>query len=315
MAAKAKASSSSCLSFLKEALLLPTRNAKLFVPVFLLVAVPSFLLQLTDVLYIRPLSTDIFLRVNEAMNMDPSSADYAKLMVEIMKEVRELLILSISGMVFAVVDGFANQTVAFFAASTTYSGESYSLPELFSKVIMKGRHLRGPLITIATVGALEVASVVLLVALLQLVVSRLGVMYMMPILVVPLLALLYLAVVFAVAVAVSVADAERRGVSALQQAWRLMTRVRGKQGCLLVVVVYVLGMVPYPLHAAGLACWKKSVPAGLALLSACGLLSGLVQLFYYSAAMVYYYQAKEEMAAEGYIKIPAAEATTGEATA
>ena len=52
--------------------------------------------------------------------------------------------------------------------------------------------------------------------------------------------------------------------------------------------------------------------AGLALLSVYALLCGLVQLFYYAAAMVYYYQAmdsKEVMAHDDYVKIPTGEAT------
>ena len=103
------------------------------------------------------------------------------------------------------------------------------------------------------------------------------------------------------------ADADRRGVSALTLAWRLMTQVWRKEGCVLVVVVQLVEMVPSPLHAVALAWLKKSMPMGLALLSVYALLSGLVQLFYYAAAMVYYYQAMDSK--EDYVKIPTGEAT------
>ncbi|OEL13152.1 hypothetical protein BAE44_0025831 [Dichanthelium oligosanthes] len=312
MGTKAKATSSSCLSFLKDALLLPTRNAKLFVPVFLLLTIPLLLLQATNVFCIQPLTTGILLRANEIKNMDPSSPDYAKLMTEILKEARELVAISIAAMVFVLLSGFAKQVVAFFTASTTYSGDRYSLPELFSKVIMKGRRLRGPLVTIAMAGVLNVACMLLLAVLLQLLLRHSGELYVALILfALPSLAFLYVNVVFLVAAAVSVADTERRGVSALRQAWRLMTRVWRKEGCVLVVVVHLVAMVPSPLYVVALGYSKKSMPVGLALLVVYALLSALVELFYFAAATVFYYQAMEskEVMAHDYVKIPTDEAT------
>ncbi|CAN6172074.1 unnamed protein product [Urochloa humidicola] len=311
MATKAKVTSSSCLSFLKDALLLPTLNAKLFVPVLLLVAIPTFLLQITNVFCIQPLATGMLLRINELKNMDPSSPDYAKLITEILKEARELAIISIAVMIITFVCSFANQIVAFFATSTTYSGERYSLPELVSKVIMKGRRLMGPLMTIAMVSLLNIICMLLLAVLLQFVMRHLGVLYMVLLFAVPFLTFLYLNVIFVVATAVSVADTECRGVSALRQAWRLMTRVWRKQGCVLVVVVHLMAMVPSPLYMIALGYSKKSMPMGLALLVVYALVSGLVQLFYFSLATVYYYQAMEskEVAAHDYVKIPTGEAT------
>jgi len=309
MATKAKSSSSSCLSFLKDALLLPTQNAKLFVPVFLLViTAPLLILQITNVFCIQPRTADMLHHLDEIKNMDPSSADYAKLMAEILKEARELVIISIALLIITFAESFARQIIAFFATSTTYAGDRYSLPELFTKVIMKGRRLRGPLITVAVVAVLDVACMLLLVALLQLVMRHMGVLYMAVLFVLPFL---YLDVVFFVAIAASVADTDRRGVSALRLAWRLMTKVWRKEGCVLVVVVHLVAMVPSPLYAVALACLKKSVPMGLALLSVYALLGGLVQLFYYAAAMVYYYQAMDskEVMVHDYVKIPTGEAT------
>jgi len=311
MATKAKSSSSSCLSFLKDALLLPTQNAKLFVPVFLLVTAPLLILQITNVFCIQPRTADILHHLDEIKNLDPSSADYAELMAGILKEARELVIISIALLIITFAESFAKQIIAFFATSTTYAGDRYSLPELFTEVIMKGRRLRGPLITVAMVGVLNVACILLLVALLQLAMSHMGVLYMAVLFVLPFLVFLYLNVVFFVAIAASVADADRRGVSALTLAWRLMTQVWRKEGCVLVVVVQLVEMVPSPLHAVALAWLKKSMPMGLALLSVYALLSGLVQLFYYAAAMVYYYQAMEskEVMTHDYVKIPTGEAT------
>ncbi|OEL13906.1 hypothetical protein BAE44_0025075 [Dichanthelium oligosanthes] len=128
-----------------------------------------------------------------------------------------------------------------------------------------------------------------------------------------IIASLYLNVVFAVAVAVSVADTERRGVGALRQAWRLMTRVRRKEGYVLLVVVLLLAIVPSPLEAVAVGYSSKSMPMmGLSLLFVDALLSGLLELFYFTAVTVYYHQAmesKEVMPHDDYVKIPTGEAT------
>ncbi|KAL6638921.1 hypothetical protein ACP70R_023557 [Stipagrostis hirtigluma subsp. patula] len=309
----AKQSSSSCLSFLKDALLLPTRNPKLFGPVFLLVAIPTLLINITNVLFIQPLSEDILFDVNKIKNTDPSSSEYARLMEEMMKEVRELLVIAIVMSVTAVVFSFIKQIVALFAASTTYSGDRYSIAELISKVIMKGHRILGPLITMAMVSALEFACVLLLGILVQQLMRQFstGVIFLF---VFQTLAVLYLNVVFGVTVAVSVADTERRGVPALRQAWRLMTQVRRKEGCVLAVVIYLLGAAPSPLYMVAIGFAKKSMAAGLALLTVYTLLSGTVQIFYFDAAMVYYYQAMETKMAMmaddfDYVKVPTGEAS------
>ncbi|CAD6336266.1 unnamed protein product [Miscanthus lutarioriparius] len=238
MATKAKSSSSSCLSFLKDALLLPTQNAKLFVPVFLLI-------------------------------------------------------------------------IAFFATSTTYAGDRYSLPELFTEVIMKGRRLRGPLITVAMVGVLNVACILLLVALLQLAMSHMGgalhggpLRAPVPRVPVPQHRLLRRHSRVGGRRGPPRRERAHAGVAADDtgvEEGRLRAGRRGPTG----------GDGSIPLHAVALAWLKKSMPMGLALLSVYALLSGLVQLFYYAAAMVYYYQAMEskEVMAHDYVKIPTGEAT------
>lgn len=309
MAANTKPRTSSCFSFLKDALLLPTLNPKLFIPVFVLVTFPTFLAQVTNVLAIQPLTANLLEVVNQIKNMDPSTPEYEKIM-EIMKHLRELVIIIIIFCITVLILSFANQVVALFAASSTYSGDRYSLSELISKVIMKGHRIRGPLITIALVTVIEFTCIFLLAALLQLVIRQLGPYAMAAVFVFLLIAFLYINVVFMVAVAVSVADTEHRGLRALGKAWRLMTQVRRKEGCVLVAVIELLYMAPSLLYVVALGYAKKSVAMGLVLLSMYALLSGVVQLFYFAADMVYYYQATDskDMIAQDYVKIPTGEA-------
>ncbi|WVZ62305.1 hypothetical protein U9M48_012069 [Paspalum notatum var. saurae] len=306
MATKAKASFSSCLSFLKDTLLLPTRNAKLFVPFLMLIAVPTFLVQI--------------LCINQINNKNNTSADFEKLVSGMLKEDMVLFLITISIIITifiltTVVYGYAVQIIALFAASTTYSGDRHSLRELFSKFIIKGRHLKGPLITIVMVSVLNIVCKVLIALLSLLMPRRLGAPYTVALFSqFRSLMFMYLEVVFVVAVAVSVADTERRGVSALRQAWRLMTRVWKMGGCLLVVVATFIEMVPPPLDRVSLGYARKSMPMGLALFIVYALLSGLVQIFYYSAATVYYHQAMEikEVIPHDYVTVvPSGEETTG----
>nr|CAB3452626.1 unnamed protein product [Digitaria exilis] len=152
------------------------------------------------------------------------------------------------------------------------------------------------------VSVFNILCLFILAVLLQLVMRHLGVLYMVVLFALPFLVFLYLNVVFVVATAVSVADTERRGVSALRQAWRLMTRVWRKQGFVLVVLIHLVAMVPSPLGMIARGYSKKSMPLGLALLF----------LFNFTAAMVYYYQAMESKVSmeHDYVKVPTGEATT-----
>ncbi|BAT06932.1 Os09g0129500 [Oryza sativa Japonica Group] len=71
MAARTSANFSSCFTFLKEALVLPTQNPKLFTPVFLLIALPSFLVLSTNVLFVQPLSMDMAELAIKLQTTDP----------------------------------------------------------------------------------------------------------------------------------------------------------------------------------------------------------------------------------------------------
>ncbi|KAF0929560.1 hypothetical protein E2562_022384 [Oryza meyeriana var. granulata] len=308
MAAKTSTSFSSCFTFLKEALILPMQNPKLFIPVFLLLALPIFLVLAANVVFEQPLSMEIAQLAIKLQNTDPSSAEYRRILEEVKRDVAQLVVIAIAVTLVTLVLGFVNRCVAPFAASSTYSGDRYSLPELVRKV-MKG-NLKGPLITIAMVSVLQVTSMVLLGKLLYSAMQQhskmQGVLF-----IIGFLAFLYFNVVGMVSVAVSVANTECRGIRALRRAWRLMMRVRRKEGLVLAVVVCLLPVALEPLNLIAVAYTKKNMALGLCLLVMYALLSGAEQLFYIAAATVYYFQAtdsKDEAMAYAYAKIPTGEA-------
>ncbi|KQJ84802.1 uncharacterized protein LOC100837344 [Brachypodium distachyon] len=303
MAAKST-SSSSCFSFLREALLLPTRNPKLFTPVLLFLFVASMVAPLTNVLCIQPLAADLGHLAAETKNTDPTSAEYARILEETQRDATKILAAAAALLLVALPLAFAKQILAFSAASTTHSGGRYSLAELLRALTTKGSgalNLKGPCITIAVVTVLEVSSMALLGALLYAMIggrgsSKSGVIFVVLglLFVLAVIAFLYLNVVAMVGVAASVVDGEGcRGLRALRRAWGLMTRVKWKKGFVLLLPAYLLPTLVAPLYAFGMMYAKTSMAIGLCLLSVYALLSSACELFAIAAATVYYYQAME----------------------
>ncbi|KAF7011478.1 hypothetical protein CFC21_025787 [Triticum aestivum] len=293
MAAKITA----CFTFLKEALILPTLNPKLFAPVLVLFAVTAFLDPLVHVVFVHPLADGMASRLSEINSTDPSSAEYAKLIeklteTEEMKQVGKRMVrITIAKFTVGPALGLVKQILALFAASTTYSGDRYSLAGLLRELVTRRISLKGPSITIAVVGALDFTGAVLA----ALMGGRSGVLSVQGLVsLIAHLASLCLTVIALVGVAASVADSRKcRGVRALRQAWRLVTRVRRKEGLVLVLVAYLGPTVVAPLHRFALGYAKRSMAACLCLMAVYALLSGAQQLFSLAAATVYYYQAME----------------------
>uniref|UniRef100_A0A0D9XB79 Uncharacterized protein n=1 Tax=Leersia perrieri TaxID=77586 RepID=A0A0D9XB79_9ORYZ len=298
--AKTRASFFSCFTFLKEALILPTHNPKLFTPILLLTAFSTFLILATNVAIVQPLGMDVAQLAIKLQNTDPSSAEYRRILEEMKHDVTRIVAIVIPVVLVSLVLGFLKECVAFFAASSTYSGDRYSLPELISKVI-RG-NLKGPLITM--VSGCNSGHMDDVPGRQQ---QQLNLLFQALLFVIGFLAFLYFNVVGMVSIVVSVADTECRGIRALRQAWRLMTGVRRKEGLVLVIVVYLLSMAISPLNLVAAAYTKKSMALGLCFLAVYCLLSGAEQLFYIAAATVYCVQAmdsKEEAMPCAYDKIP-----------
>lgn len=304
------AKTTSCFAFLKEALILPTRNPKLFTPLLLLLAITPFLTYSVKVLFVQPLSDDITRHFIEMGNTDPSSPEYAELLEEMKQDAVKLVLIVIAQLVVTLALAFVNQILTFFAASTTYSGERYTLAELIRE-ISKGNALKGPCITIAVVTALDVAWTVVLAALLSVVMRDRRVLSVQGLLfVLGFLAFLYFTVLALVSVAASVVDEEYRGVRALRQAWRLMTRVRRKEGLVLVLVAHLLPTVVTTVYGFALVYVNMSMAVALCMAAVYAFLVGAQQVFYMAAATVYYYEAteSEEVPPCDYAKIPSGEA-------
>uniref|UniRef100_A0A8R7VAS6 Uncharacterized protein n=2 Tax=Triticum urartu TaxID=4572 RepID=A0A8R7VAS6_TRIUA len=120
----------SCFTFLKEALVLPTRNPKLFAPILILLAAIAFLIPAVNVVFIQSLTAEMLRHLTEMQTNDPSSSAFARLLEEVWQETRELILIVVALTVITRALVFAKQILAFSAASTTYSGDRHSLAEL-----------------------------------------------------------------------------------------------------------------------------------------------------------------------------------------
>uniref|UniRef100_A0ACD5Y3G6 Uncharacterized protein n=1 Tax=Avena sativa TaxID=4498 RepID=A0ACD5Y3G6_AVESA len=113
----------SFFNFLKEGLLLPSRNRRLFTAVFALILVSTVLLVLANDLAIQPLADEIQLAIKALNTTEPGSPDYAKLLQDIQNDTKEVLLVGAGYLLFVVVVGSAVRVVVLFAAVSTYSGE------------------------------------------------------------------------------------------------------------------------------------------------------------------------------------------------
>jgi hypothetical protein len=102
MATKTK----SCFTFLREALILPTRNPKLFTPVLLLLAGTAFLGSAVQVVFVQPLTYDMTIHFLEMGNMDPSSPEYAKILEEIKQDAVKLVLIVIAQLIVTLALAF-----------------------------------------------------------------------------------------------------------------------------------------------------------------------------------------------------------------
>jgi hypothetical protein len=93
----------SFFNFLKEGLLLPSRNRRLFAWVCALILVSTTLLVLGNDLAIQPLADEIKLDIKALNTTEPGSPDFNILVQEIQHDVKELLLVGAGYILFVIV--------------------------------------------------------------------------------------------------------------------------------------------------------------------------------------------------------------------
>ncbi|KAF6987621.1 hypothetical protein CFC21_005249 [Triticum aestivum] len=309
----------SFFNFLKEGLLLPTRNRRLFLAVYAIIIASTALLLLGGDLAVQPLADEIQLDAKALNSTDPGSPDFAKLVQEIQDDTKALLLVGAGYLLLAVVVSSAVRIVLLFAAVSTYSGEEQHATLGLGALLGKAK---GPLITLAFVYVLEIVCTVLL----AFVGALLGVLMVMlkqyfAVLLLASILILAAATVFLVyfsflcsfSIVVAVAEPGCHGAAALGKAWRLAKGKR-RQVVLYVAVTGALAAVLSPVHTLARTCaGDHSVALGLLLGFVYAALMALVQLFAVCTMTAFYYERKEnsenQLGATGYAKLSTEEAT------
>ncbi|CAO2189120.1 unnamed protein product [Urochloa humidicola] len=304
-------------TFLKHGAVIPARNGALFVPLLSLTAALAAALLLGNALAVQPLAAAVLLDADAISRADPATAAYRHLVRALQSDLTRLLLAAGGCLLGAVVAGSAIKIATVFAAVAAFpsSPSSSSSTSAAAALGLAKGNLWGPIVTIAFGYVLELAVAAAIVALAVLAVALLDYSLLLLFLdaLLVLLAslfLVYLAVVCAVAVAVSAAEPGRRGAAAVSRAWRIM-RGRGAQAALYVVATCALGAAVSPVYTLALTWWRRSAPAGVAAGVAYVLLLGAVEVFSTAAVTAYYFECRESteeeeeiMAGLRYNKLP-----------
>ncbi|XP_020174799.1 uncharacterized protein [Aegilops tauschii subsp. strangulata] len=314
----------SFFNFLKEGLLLPARNRRLFLAVYAVVIASTALLLLGGDLAVQPLADEIQLDAKALNSTDPGSPEFAKLVQEIQDDTRELLLVGAGFLLLAVVVSSAVRIVLLFAAVSTYSDEEQPAATSLGALLGKAKaQLKGPLLTLAFVYVLEIVCTVLLAfvgALLGVLMVMLkqyfAVLLLASILIVgaATVFLVYFSFLCSFSIVVAVAEPGCHGAAALGRAWRLAKGKR-RQVVLYVAVTGALAAVLSPVHTLARTCaGDDSVALGLLLDFVYAVLMALVQLFAVCAMTAFYYERKEnsdnQLGATGYAKLSSTEEAT-----
>ncbi|KAG9456037.1 hypothetical protein H6P81_000545 [Aristolochia fimbriata] len=292
----------SCFSsakILKEALVLISRNVKLFSAIALLVFIPSSLLFLVTQLAIKPQASQILAEVTESSITD---TDYSRqLLPHLIKSLvfllsEELLIVALSWFLSVF-----SMTATIYASAVTYSGNNHlSLRELLASI---GRPWKRAAVTYLNVTLLNIGFIILYALALILVTARGSLVFTLlgiSILVATFVFHLFMTAVWTLSVAVSVLEEGWYGMRALKKAWDL---IRGRRiQAFRLSSLATLAMLP----VIGWQVGNNGGESLLLLILRSVLLDGvsvLLQILVYVAYTVFYHECKtsqgEKVSPEG----------------
>lgn len=280
MATTDEPKSPSSMNFLKEGVLIPTRNCSLFSSILVLNVACAAVAALHYAFVIRPLGTTI-LRDLEALNhTHPRSYGHARLMKEIQANALEFLIDMAVYLLATTVVSSAVSIVSAHAAVATSSAGSEGPHGLGSLLASVRGNLRGPFVTalLSNVLPLLCAGAV---AALVLVMHPAATPQALLIVLAVLVALYLSTVLCSMAIVVSVAEPGCHGAGAFGRALQLAA-AKNRKGLLFMVVQSV---------ATAAICTNIMVYAGL-LRFVYVLLQGAVQVVSVCAITAYYYECK-----------------------
>lgn len=297
----------SFFNFLKEGLLLPSHNRRLFAAVFTVIAASTCLLLVGNDLVVQPLAVELNLDTKALNSTDFRSPDLLPLIRKTQADTRALLLTSTAYFLFGAVIRSAIQIVVLFAAVSTYSGELHTFGSLLGRVKAQ---VKGPVLTFAFVCALEITYVALLVAMSTLVMVLMikkyyGLFFVGSLLLLALFVfLVYFSFLCSMSVVVAVAEPGCYGAGALGRAWRLLKGKR-RRVMLFISVTGVLAAALTPMYTLAKRRELTNMAAGLLLEFLYVILMSALQLFATCTMAAFYYECKgsTEASAAEYVKV------------
>ncbi|OQU83611.1 hypothetical protein SORBI_3005G144900 [Sorghum bicolor] len=321
MAATKPASSITSLSFnfLKEGLLLPVRNRRLFAAIFAILVAWISLLLVANELGIEPLKLEVGRDMDTLMSTDPRGPDYAHLLRETQEGVPGAVYL-----VSADITGSFIQLVSLSAAVTTYSGAGGEVVHNFGVLLGRAKQqLKGAVLMVAFVCTLKTAAVALLLASSAALVAFLAFwpryhyhgLLLAGCLVVLLVAFVFyiflsffcsLAVIVALDESAAAARHRHGAGAAVRRAWQLV-KGRRRRAMLFVSVMSVLAAILRPIYWQAKICARSDMASGALLLGVLyAVQMAAVELFQDCALTAFYYGCKGRSVQESekeYVKL------------
>ncbi|CAL4950689.1 unnamed protein product [Urochloa decumbens] len=246
-------STPSFFKLLKDGVLLPARNRRLFAAVFALAVAYTSLLLLVNDLTVQPAADKLLLDAmafnnNNGTGPTRTPDEYAKLTKDLGNDAWGLARTGVPCLLLEATAGSAVWIVSLLAAVATFAGETpLSLGAL---LLGKARaELKGLALTVAFVYALQIAYVAVLLAAIAVLLANLSAQGAALLLLLVFWLLLAVAVVLhayftllcALGVVVAAAEPGRRGAAAVARAWRLLKeRRRRRRAVMLAAVVGAL---------------------------------------------------------------------------
>ncbi|CAN6210216.1 unnamed protein product [Urochloa humidicola] len=303
-------------NFLKEGLLLPSDNRKLFAAVLAITVASTYLLiSLGSYLTIQPQPDEIRTNtVTSARNSTDDPASSPKLLhfhQEIQADTWDLSITSVVYPLVSVTIGWVIKIIIHFAAVVTYSGEMHTFASLLGKA---KAHLKGPILTLAFFYALEMIACIAF-AIAMTMVATLAILtikqdlasvsvYTVLVTIAFSFLIYYCSFLSSLSIVVAVAEPGCHSAGAVGRAWQMM---RGKllRAVVFTVVTVVLSAALWPVHTIAKKCALSNMEAGLLLGFLYTTLMAGVKVFEVCAMTAFYYECKgsTEASTTEYIKV------------
>lgn len=290
------AKSSSPFSFLWQALLLPSKNPKLFSNIFVIYIISQAFPYIGFQLSIAPLLSKLNEFAKLLPTIDPSSPEFTELLDNIKAVTKQLLIVEIVYYVFVFVTTCFLSIITYYANSATYLGEVLTLKELLNKV---KSIIKGPVITKLFIALFSLIYLIIFCGIVAAISWYVTTTYkinsrfwLIPLVLVASLLLVYLVIIWSMGVAVSVIEPKFYGLGAISHATKLL---KGKkmQVFLLFFALTVTSGIVYACNVI-ISKFASGSKAGILVLGfVYQLLNQVVNLFYTMAITVLYYECNQ----------------------